>query len=322
MDLKQEIINKHMIRKSYKQKTIFIELIKSKYECTVESSSGIIKSRNIVIGDIKRASTIYTAHYDTPATLGLPNVIVPKNIFLLLLTQLIMSLVIVVPILVLTFITNSIIQQLYHPELSNILFNTLVLIESSSFMVYSGVMLFLLLAGVSNKNNYNDNTSGVVTLLKLIDNMSEEEKNNCAFVFFDNEEKGLLGSRYFKSKYKQESKSFTLVNFDCVGDGNNILIKQSRALKKSNQTNIYNSFDKNDNFNIIEDKGFCYFPSDQNLFKNSIAVAALKKHTKYGFYYLNKIHTNKDLILKEENVEYIVESIIKYHKENKKSTNQ
>jgi len=54
---------------------------------------------------------------------------------------------------------------------------------------------------------------------------------------------------------------------------------------------------------FIEKSSRAIYPSDQMAFKNSIAVAALKK-SKVGLY-MNRIHTKRDVIFDESNIEYI-----------------
>jgi glycosyltransferase involved in cell wall biosynthesis len=50
------------------------------------------------------------------------------------------------------------------------------------------------------------------------------------------------------------------------------------------------------------------YPSDQKSFAKSLAIAAMKKGPKIG-YYLDRIHTPKDTVLKEENILRIAEAL-------------
>ena len=57
-------------------------------------------NNNIIIGNIEKAKIFCTAHYDTQAVLPFPNLIVPNNLFGLILSQL------AIIICILNFISN------------------------------------------------------------------------------------------------------------------------------------------------------------------------------------------------------------------------
>ena len=57
-------------------------------------------SKNIVIGTPERAKVVYTAHYDTAAVSLIPNIITPKNIFLYILYQLLVTLTLMLPAII------------------------------------------------------------------------------------------------------------------------------------------------------------------------------------------------------------------------------
>ena len=51
-------------------------------------------------------------------------------------------------------------------------------------------------------------------------------------------------------------------------------------------------------------RGFGFYPSDNASFKRGVGVCALKKKRLIG-YYMDRIHTNKDTVLEEENIELL-----------------
>ena len=160
--------------------------------------------------------------------------------------------------------------------------------------------------GKANKNNYNDNTSGVVTLLEIMSKLDADKRENVAFVFFDNEEKGLIGSMYFKKTYKKALDEKLFINFDCVGDGDNIMFVTSKAVRNSTyqeELETINCGDASKNILFIGSNKAIY-PSDQINFKNSVGVCALNKKPLIG-YYLSRIHTSKDTILDYSNIELL-----------------
>lgn len=76
----KHIIKTMPIRKSIQQKQLFRqevcnELQKAGWNVTIESSTGILKTHNIIAGEISSAKYLLTAHYDTPANMILPNFI-------------------------------------------------------------------------------------------------------------------------------------------------------------------------------------------------------------------------------------------------------
>ena len=86
-----DVLERYEIRKTKKQKAAFISAVTAYAErqrYTVRVEEGKMGCRNIVIGDPKRADYLLTAHYDTPASIGLPNFITPCNPVVFLLWQL------------------------------------------------------------------------------------------------------------------------------------------------------------------------------------------------------------------------------------------
>jgi hypothetical protein len=61
---------------------------------------------------------------------------------------------------------------------------------------------------------------------------------------------------------------------------------------------------------LIEKSKYVYYPSDQRNFKNNIGVAAFKK-SKLGLY-MDKIHTPKDTVMDERNIEALVSGFRKF----------
>ncbi len=295
----QTILEKFQQRKTKKQKQEFIDYMKSEFpHLSVEESKGLIKNKNLVIGDVYTADFVLTAHYDTCATLPFPNFIAPKNFVALILYQIFTAIILVGP--------------------AFLLVNVLAWFDAEPLLVFVILYLYLIfilwfiMAGKPNKTNINDNTSGVVTLIELMNRMDEETLKRTAFVFFDNEELGLIGSSKFKSKYKNIMKNKLLINFDCVSDGDNILYVFNKKARKKFQETAEKSFVSTAEKNVLLEKSSnTFYPSDQVHFPVSIGVAALKKKKFIG-YYMDKIHTKHDTVFDERNINFICDSIIKF----------
>ena len=291
----KEILEKFQIRKTGKQKESFrqwlIPLVQQYgYDVKVEKGSF---SRNIVIGDVDTADVIFAAHYDTCAVMPFPNFITPTSSPIYLVYQFVLTF-----FMFAVAIAASVVARFLIPEYSYLV---------SLVVLYA--MLALLIFGPANKNTANDNTSGVTAVLDLIQAMPEELKGKAAFVLFDLEEAGLIGSAAFASKHKKVMKEKLLVNLDCVSDGETMLFcfrKKSKA-----DVELFRSCFPSDQ-RIQSDfvtKGYVY-PSDQANFPRGVGVAALKK-TKRGLLYMDRIHTPKDTVYREENIAYLVEGCIR-----------
>ncbi len=300
------LLEKYQVRKSKKQKSEFISYVDgvSKnlgYSCKVEK--GTFGARNIVIGDVKRANVVYTAHYDTCAVLPFPNFITPKNFFIYLIYQ--------IGIVALLFAAIALVEGAFI-YFSRALGMNDALISTISRIIYYVMFLaffFLVLSGPANKHTANDNTSGVATLLDIMHALPEETRENVALVFFDLEESGLFGSSAFASAHKKDMKDKLLINFDCVSDGENILI----VVKKKARCHISlldKAYSANEHVNVEIADRKVFYPSDQANFPVGVGVASLKK-TKGGMYYMDKIHTKKDTNFREENISFLTESSVK-----------
>lgn len=297
-NISQQILKGFQIRKTKKQKDAFIALLKSAAPSLQVQESPIIKSRNLILGDVSSAKAVLTAHYDTCAKMLFPNFITPLQPLLAIGYSILIS----IPIFLIVFAANFLMRALGAPY--HVYFPV-------SFLLIWGMLGFMM-AGPANKHTVNDNTSGVITLLEIYFAMSEEERKEVAFVFFDNEELGLLGSSYFKNIYKKEMKNKLLINFDCVSDGDNFLIAASKGANKAHGEKILAAFQDDENKKVLYKKlENIYYPSDQAGFPVSLAVAALK-HRKFPGYYMDKIHTKYDTVFMEENITYLTAHTLQF----------
>ena len=304
---REDLLQNYQIRKTAAQKNAFIEHLAEIYgdRMHIEESGKILKNRNIVIGDPETASVVYGAHYDTCARLPFPNFITPKNFVIFFLYQIFIGLVMVAPVLLVVIPLATLFVWLGLPDGVDVLLRELCL--------FAGILgIYLLMTkGPSNRHNANDNTSGVVTVLTLADRLAG--RNDVCFVLFDNEEVGLFGSAAFAKAHKTVRDRTLLVNFDCVSDGDWLLILSSKPARR---TAAYGDFcDSVRKFCASAEKiplfaasGNAVYPSDQMNFKKYIAVAALKK-TRMPLvgYYMNRIHTPKDTVFDERNLDVLTD---------------
>jgi len=301
------IFEKFQVRKTKKQKTAFIKYVKGLsaargYDVKVEKGS--LGARNIVVGDPDTAKVIYTAHYDTSPVLPFPNFITPKNIFIYILYNIALAIAMLAVMFTLVFAAGVIISLTVGFDAVNVRF--------ISMLIYWAILL-LLIFGPANKHTANDNTSGVTTLIDLMSEMPEELRRDAAFVFFDLEEVGLFGSRGFASKHKAAMKNKLLVNFDCVSDGENVLIVPRKGARGC-ADELRRAYESTESISVEVATKSVFYPSDQACFPCGVGVAALKKTKRGNILYMNRIHTNRDVIYREENIEFLVSGSVKLTK--------
>ena len=295
--LSQTILEHYQVRKNAKQKLAFIELLRSHMPQLTVQEGGFPKNRNLIIGDLEKAKLVLTAHYDTCARLPVPNFITPKNPLL----SVLYSLILIIPMAAIVFILDLLLRALGAEFWFMYWFS----------LVAWFALLALMMVGPANKHTANDNTSGVITLCEIYEALSETERQQVALVFFDNEENGLIGSSYFRKVYKTQMADKLLINFDCVSDGNHILLAISKAARKDHEAAIAGSFTGTQEKHILLEKAErVYYPSDQAGFKKAVAVAALKRSKLLG-YYMDRIHTQKDTIFDERNIHFLRDSVLK-----------
>lgn len=302
---KEILLPAYEIRKTKAQKTAFLDLLRGVYgeRMRVEESKNGVLCRNVVIGDPDAARVIYTAHYDTCAVLPLPNVVTPKNFFLYLLYQIALSVLLILPVFLAELLANRLLSALGADDFVVFLVTEVLLIGGLTAMIW------LLLAGPANRHTANDNTSGVVTVLTLADQL---QSTDCAFMLFDNEELGLLGSSAFAKAHPELKKNGCIVNFDCVSDGDTLMIlfpqrdkgcERMRKLKDA-AGEICGKYGKA--ADICTTRGV-FYPSDQAAFRHGIGVAALKKAKFFGTLYMDRIHTSRDTVFEEDNIAALTE---------------
>lgn len=302
-NISREVLEKFEIRKSKKQKETFRawlqqQLTAAGYESHMEGAKGLWRSHNIVVGNPDKAKVLLTAHYDTCAVLPFPNFITPRNLFWYLAYQLLITAVFFAIVFAVTFVAT--------------LGGIFLLGEDLGVLVGMvcgyGVLLFCLwwmFDGKANRHTANDNTSGVITLLEIALSLPQELRKDVCFVWFDNEERGLLGSKAFAKRHREAQKKALVINFDCVSDGDSIQLFPTKKVKKSDQMDaLRRSFLSAGEKSVEVVAGFGFYPSDQAAFVHGVGVCALKKSKNFGWY-MDRIHTGRDTVLDEVNIDLL-----------------
>ena len=283
-----DILTRFPVRKSRAQKEAFRRWAVERAEALgwaakVEPARLMGMNRNLVIGDPETAEIIVTAHYDTPARMPLPNLITPRNVPLYLVYQVALVALLAVPAVAAgaaVYAWLGMFQVAYWLGLG----------------VYFALMALLML-GPANPHNANDNTSGVAAVLELLARVPEDRRSRAAFILFDNEEKGMLGSAAYARAHKRVKQEKLLINLDCVGVGESILFfvpKKVRTLPlwQRLQQAVTPCVGKTVAFYPMER---ALYPSDQANFTHGVAVCACRRHPMLGDY-CSGLHTPKDTL--------------------------
>lgn len=292
-------INSHFpVRRSDAEKLRFAEYVKEQIgEGRVKVEQLEKQHNNIIIGDLHKAKVVFTAHYDTPAASVVPNMMLPANKILAVLVNCIYPVLLSLVCLFAALVLWAIIPVVPY-EATAIIYAVL----------YLGVY-YCTTRLLPNKNNKNDNTSGVATVLSLAEKINAED---IAFVLFDNEEKGLQGSKALNKKYKEEFASKLVINLDCVGNGDQIIFAvKERAQEREEYKTLVEQIDKTAGFDLH----FIPFNktasnSDHKSFPCSIGIMATKRG-KIAKFYTDRIHTSKDTVALSENIYFLTEQLKK-----------
>lgn len=296
----EKITEQFPIRRSDEQKTVFRKWVMGQmaalgYQARVEENDKG-KHKNIVVGSPEAAQFVVTAHYDTPACIGIPNLMIPRNWAIYFLYQA----AVIGGMLAIALGVGLGVGVLLQSQRAMLL---------GYFAVYM-ILLMLMLYGPANKHNVNDNTSGVSAVLETMARIPEEHRSKVAFILFDNEEKGCRGSKAYVRDHLQVQHTRLIVNLDCVGVGDHFIVsspKLARSLepymllervladKTGRTVHFYSSSTTRGN-------------SDFRSFKCGVGVSAYREVSGVGLM-TGKIHTRHDTEADQENLEFIAEAL-------------
>ncbi|MFA7435279.1 MAG: M28 family peptidase [Bacilli bacterium] len=269
-----------------KSKSNFREYLKSKatkYGLEYNIFPNSFASKNVVIGNLKKAKFVLGAHYDTPPRM--PAFLMRSILFFNILSFLFVPFVIIILILL---------------ELPIII----------APLIYLGLLLYLMGFGIANKFNYNDNTSGVLTLLAI---MAKHGSNDVAYVFFDNEEKGLIGSLQMAlilrklGHYQPRKKIF--INFDCVGRGNVFGVASFKNKRVAQDLIDLSNNKDTSGLSFVHRKASRFEASDHFSFRNWNSLGIMCYNRKRKKYVLKNIHSHKDKYIELKNINVLVDLI-------------
>ena len=240
---------------------------------------------NLMVGD-PHAEYMFTAHYDTPGRTGWMLRTASlwgqtgANIFL------------IAVLVLLGFALPTISTRILPDATPETLF------WSGELAILAALLVMLLSMIIKNKNNRNDNTSGV------------------CFVFFDNEEWGLLGSAGFAKHCKKNGIDLSrtkVINFDCVGYGD---VLTFASTKDTEITQALVKACREEGIEPVKKRSAMIFLSDHANFTDSVMVSYTKKSA-MGWLYLPLIHTSQDTVCDVEQINALTDAIFGFVRDGK-----
>lgn len=294
MELEREILEHYQARKTKKQKTTFIGLLQSHYPELKIEEGGFPKNRNLILGDVDGAEVLLTAHYDTCNMSLLPNLMVPLKPWF----RSVYSLLVVGPMLAIALLAGWLVFDRTGSQ---------DLMLAVYLAVYIALFVFKFIWGIPNRHTANDNTSGVLTLLRIYSQLSGEEKAKVALVFFDNEEYGCRGSGWMYRQRKAAMQEKLVMNFDCVSDGDHFLLISTQSAKKAHGQALERCFTPTEQKEVsFADAKKASLSSDHKHFPRSVGIAAMHRNRWLGLC-TGRIHTPRDRVFQEENITYLAD---------------
>ena len=293
-----DVLREFPVRKTRRQKSRFLEAVQSYgehlgYKTQVEI--GAKNVRNVVMGDPETARFLITAHYDTPAMLWCPNLAMPCNFGLNALCMLLNFIVLMLP----AFALGGAVLYVTEKPLYSLLALLAAVIGT----------IFLMICGIPNPRNANGNTSGVIALLEIAASMPQNLRNRVCFVLFDKEQVTLAGSAAYRRKHPTASKIQTVVNLNCIGDGDTIMFFPNKAM--ADDINLL-CLERacGDKCVKIYRKGWHSSLSDHAGFERGVGIMALRRG-KLG-YRLSRTRTIRDKNLEYTNVNILRAALTSY----------
>lgn len=301
-----ELVSRFPVRKKEEQKEAFLRyaagvMREMGYPVRIEENGRRGQQKNLVAGGPDTARVIFTAHYDTPANMVLPNLMLPRNLPLFSLYQIGVVLILLVIALAPAFGVFSLTKD-----------RRLMML---AFLAAYYALLLLLIMGPANKHNVNDNTSGVAAVMQLMALLHEEERQRAAFILFDNEEKGMQGSKAFALQHEHVKKDALVVNLDCVRVGDHLVVVAKNYARPMAEYALLEE-------SLTPGEGIIphFYPaassvmnSDHKSFRRGVGIAACNRRPLVGFY-VGGIHTRRDTRAEERNINYLAQRLAAFVK--------
>ena len=152
------------------------------------------------------------------------------------------------------------------------------------FLLFLIVALFYPKYGKSERDNLNDNTSGVVALLEVAKTLTPRYRGEVCFLFLDGGTQASKGAKGLVRAHPELKKKSVIV-LDCVGEGDELLILPGRTSRWNDSlldTILENFSNSEKKTCFLKTDGLVYYPSDNRAFAGGTAICACKTVKGFG----------------------------------------
>jgi len=314
--LADAIFAKFEIRTKRKEKEPFIKCVKESFQEIGYTDAEMMmqKSRlggsNLVVGK-PDAEIIFTAHYDTPMRNG--KMAMPFSSVVGKIPATLLGTVIIGILIAISYAPGIVVNALDMDVDEALIFHIIGLVLSLLIIAYLFINLFF----IKNPHNHNDNTSGCLGVYNVatIVSKNSELREKCAFVLFDREEVGLLGSSAFakwRKKLYPGKENSLVINLDCIAVGDVLVVASRKKDIAVEEREKLAGFLQEEGFDTAQKNSQMYgYLSDHANFPKGVMLAFLKR-SKLGPLYIPNIHTAKDKVCDLEQIEKLSEALVKY----------
>ncbi|MEM8528466.1 MAG: M28 family peptidase, partial [Bacteroidota bacterium] len=201
-----------------------------------------------------------------------------------------------------------------------LLFFALVIYLPGKIFAITAILLGLsfLLMLLPNPKNYNDNTSGVLGLLSIAEQLKNipKAKKRVKFVLVDNEEMILTGAEHLRDSWEEEGASFgdaRILSLDCIGWGKQpVIIRNGPSYVGVELLSI---FQEEKPESKLVNMGLMPL-NDNYIFRDSgaVLVSYMDKAALKNSYYIKNIHSIFDKRLDLNKIKWITDNILEYMK--------
>lgn len=300
------ILEKYKHRRTKNQKMKFINHLSDIFYDNgypfFEERRGIFGDHiNVLIGDIKSAKTVVCARYSERPTLFVPNLIAPKNKFIVYLYRFFI------------FLIMQVISLMAEDAFFNITKN--IFISFASFIVVMLILAAIICFGPSFAKNADDNTSGVISIIETAKTFTPEQlkHSSLAFVLLDDGCFGFNGAKHLCKLHKKNIDEKVIINIDSIGSGEHIFYICNDNLQDDTvQTDkIIESIENhNKKINTVCQRQNIAFHSDGDIFEKSMTISSFSRGLS-GIICSMRRHTIADTKIDEINISLIKNFIIK-----------
>lgn len=306
MTIWEQIDQQFPVRKTKEQKQAFrtwvTEQLHGMGYSVKDEVVGRLKHHNLIIGNPEHAAFVFTAHYDTPARMLLPNLAIPRNFPLFGAYSLLNVVLSLVPAVLAMLLVQG-------------LFGSFSASYITLIAVYFGILM-LTAYGPANPKNANGNTSGVAALLMLMEGLTEEERSRVAFILFDNKEKGKLGSKSYAREHVQVMYTRLMINLDAVGVGDRLIVGSTKLARKCTGFGAFERAMKNaKGFTAhLFDSHACTLNSDHSSFKCGVGLTMCRRRKLIGFC-TPALSTPADTVCEQERLAALTDALAAFVRE-------